>query len=242
MPFSFFQTTLDRKLNVNDVAAKLNVPKDRVMDACEALTGLKLATRQSASVYGWIGSHPLVESHMDHDTKDAVERLREQIGTLHREESLIDQWMSRLLPSIDFRHAVATSDILYALTGTGETAPNKEWLVDENGVPKQTFLAVHSAMDTSIATVSKTTTTDTSETHFQLHVGTKRSGTPVGPHSKRSRTRDRIQVMVLPTKYDNLEHKLKPLPTRPLTAGSSDPSSTFDVHNALEGDTICDFY
>ena len=82
------------------------------MDACETLTGIKLVTRHSASVYEWIGSRPLVESHMDHGTKDAVERLREQIGTLHREESLIDQWMSRLMPSIDFRHAIATSDIL----------------------------------------------------------------------------------------------------------------------------------
>ena len=88
---------------------------------------------------------------MDQAAKQTLTKYRREIGSLHKEEALLDHWIDFLQKASAARAeplSADAADILQALLyhnddNNNEDPPSKEALVDDAGKPKQAFLAVH---------------------------------------------------------------------------------------------------
>jgi len=99
----------------------------------------------------WKGSDAILGPSMDQAAKQTLTKYRREIGSLHKEEALLDHWIDFLQKASAARAeplSADAADILQALLyhnddNTNEEPPSKEALVDDAGKPKQAFLAVH---------------------------------------------------------------------------------------------------
>lgn len=227
---------------MNETATFLHVPKRRVYDVCGVLEGVGILEKRSKNTVAWKGSEAILGTSIDLQAKEQLEALREETGQLHKEEAQLDMWMNQLFKSRPTVDPVYASDILEALFYSDDS-PEVD-LVDQNGKPTRSVLAVHAPFD-SVAYMPKTSEEEISG--GQLFIGTESGVDKMGERTsqwdarkrkenqlllpshkgaKIPRQEDKVQVFVLPTYYDDKEKKIKSLAAKPLEedfASDEDP-------------------
>jgi hypothetical protein len=246
------QASRSGSVDMNESAWKLKVPKRRIYDITNVLEGVGLIEKRSKNTVAWKGSELILGPLIDQDAKEAMIKFRGEIGSLHKEEALLDQWMTQVHKMPVAGGFIRATDIVDALACPvyGE-ALSKDQLVDDSGASQRVFMAIHAPFD-SVAFVPKPTEEDGDRR--QLYVGTKKGLESHGftdedekegdesvskkrkgatlqlrKGNKTPRTEPRIQVFSIPTLYDENDGKLKATGTELLSS-----AATVDVAAAPE--------
>ena len=163
---------------MNDAAQRLQVPKRRIYDITNVMEGVGMIEKRSKNVVAWKGTETIVGHSMDAAAREAIIKYRREIGLIHKEEALLDHWIQLLekkakghgpLPAVD------ANEILQALLYNDETngGPFKEELVDANGTPTLSFVAVHTPYDGIALCPQLQSEGDEADAgHHKLYVGT----------------------------------------------------------------------
>lgn len=249
---------------MNESAQRLQVPKRRIYDITNVLEGVGLIEKRSKNTVAWKGSEGILGSTMDEASKDSMGKFRLEIGSLQKEEALLDQWIAHMQKVPITPQPVSSSDIVEALiypVGEEQEVVSKEMLVDETGKPLKVFLAIHAPYD-GVALVPKS---DNKSPERQLFVGTfagLRKHDLSGEESdkgaskrkyvlqsrkniRQPRLGDKIQVYTLPVHFDDAKHKLESLGAQELQTAQEPVkrSPSWDVAESLANDEgVSDFF
>lgn len=155
----------------------------------------------------------------------ALSKYRREIGSLHKEEALLDHWID-FATKLEAPHGVlptaTTAEILEALLYQNDDTTNDN-LVDETGKPKQSYLAVHMRFDgiahitqPDEAQTSQDNGDDAKQQHHQLHVGSllrheteianDAKDNPDAPLTKKRKTMALLQSHLGPPRKDDHVH------------------------------------
>jgi hypothetical protein len=257
---------------MNESAQRLQVPKRRIYDITNVLEGVGLVEKRSKNTVAWKGSEGILGSTIDDSAKESMGKFRLEIGSLLKEETLLDQWVAQLNKIPVVPQPVSASDIvqalIYPIEEQGQETPmlSKEILVDETGQPRKVFLAIHAPYD-GIALVPKP---DNESTDRRLFVGTvaglrkhdladekERSDTILAAMKrrfvlkscksiKRPRLGDKIQVYTLPVHFNDVNQRLESLGTHEISSAVTEPvkgSPSWDVAESLANDEgVAEFF
>jgi E2F/DP family winged-helix DNA-binding domain len=252
---------------MNESAQRLQVPKRRIYDITNVLEGVGLIEKRSKNTVAWKGSEGILGSTIEEGAKEAMGKLRSEISSLHKDETLLDQWIAQMQKVPVASQPVSVSDIIealvYPVVGEEEEVVTKEVLVDEAGKPQRTFLAIHAPYD-GVALIPKP---PDDSSHRQLYAGTVSglqkfsAAAAVANESdspkkrkyvlqsrkgiKLPRLADRIQVFTLLSEYDDTKQKLVSLGMQELTAVAEPVkgSPSWDVAESLVNDEgVSDFF
>ena len=233
----YLQASRSGSLDMNESATILQVPKRRIYDITNVLEGVGLIEKRSKNTVAWKGSEAILGSSIDQSAKEQMGKLRAEISTCQKEEAMLDQWISALLKVPTTGQPMRTSDVVQALfypAGDEQEIFTKDVLVDETGKPRRALMAVHAPFD-SVAHIP----TPDEGPERQLFIGTKagleknapaepaaaddskKRKAPIAMSSRKGvkvpRVDDKIHVYVMPTIFDEKEHKMKSLGARLLT-------------------------
>jgi len=251
--FSYEQASPSGSLDMNESATILQVPKRRIYDITNVLEGVGLIEKRSKNTVAWKGSEAILGSSIDQTAKDKMGKLRAEISTYQKEEAMLDQWISALLKVPATGQPMRTSDIVQALfypTGDEQEIFTKDVLVDETGKPRRALMAVHAPFDSVahipspgegperqlfIGTKTGLEKNDASEAAAVTDDSKKRKA-PIAMSSRKGvkvpRVDDKVNVYVMPTIFDEKEHKMKSLGARLM---SDDPTLSQAAATAAVG-------
>lgn len=254
-------------VDINEAAQRLQVPKRRIYDITNVLEGVGMIDKRSKNVVAWKGSEAILGSTIDEEAKESMIQYRREIGSLHKEEALLDHWIEHLEKETKSLYSdlpyVETNDILRAvLESSGD--PPKETLVDNEGNPQQAFLAVHTPYD-GIAQIPEPSPEEEAaegqHSEHKLYVGSLRglehftkeqddSSKPASS-SKRRKIRskglpkrgDKMEIYMLPVELDEKTQTLKsrgaePIPLLPSDIVVSPPASAPAGRDAQNSEAV----
>lgn len=245
---------------MNESAQRLQVPKRRIYDITNVLEGVGMIEKRSKNTVAWKGSEGILGSAIEQGAKESMVKFRSEIGTLHSEETFLDQCLTQVHRARVSTQLMSVSDIIQATVypvAAEQDVATKEMLVDETGQPSRAFLAIHAPYD-GIAITAKP---QNDGTNRQLYVGTvaglrkhevggqaekersetkKRNFTLRTPKGiKLPRDADRIHVYSLPVQFDETEQKLVSFGVHEISSVSEQPvkgSLSWDVAESLAND------
>jgi hypothetical protein len=221
---------------MNESALSLGVPKRRIYDITNVLEGVGMLEKRSKNTVAWKGSEGILGDTIDPSAKSRLEEIRDEIRLLHKDEALVDQWIAHLTKPSFNGISVKTDDIIQAMIyhdGLFPASRSKDDVLDETGKPREAFLAVHAPYDS----VAHIPTPEAGLPERNLYVGTKdgievygveradlsgkRRSFPLPSRKglKNPQIGDKIQVLVLPTQYDEKEQKVVSAGMKTLAGG-----------------------
>jgi E2F/DP family winged-helix DNA-binding domain len=147
-------------VDMNESAQRLQVPKRRLYEITNILEGVGMVEKRSKNTVAWKGTQaPFGSSTDDEVSKEKIDKLCQEITSMHGEEDLLDRWIARLNKGASGPHSMSASDVVDALlypvdeSEHGNIFPY-DATVDETGQVSTSFIAVHAPTD-AVAIVPK---------------------------------------------------------------------------------------